>query len=252
LVVAESLTLCKKGVRLSSHRKLALATGVFFIITFIASIPAAFVFYAPVLGDPRYIVGAGADTSVSWGAFLEMITALAGIGTAVALFPIVKRQNEAVALGYVASRTLEAAIIVVGIVSLLAVVTLRQDFAGAAGADEASLLTIGQSLIAVHDWTFLFGPGYMAGIGNGILLGYLMYKSELVPRRMALLGLIGGPLAVASATATLFGIYDQVSVWASIAIIPEFLWELSLGIWLTVRGFNPSVAASEKFRLRSA
>ena len=237
---------------MSSHRKLALATGVFFIITFIASIPAAFVFYAPVLGDPRYIVGAGADTSVSWGAFLEMITGLAGIGTAVALFPIVKRQNEAVALGYVASRTLEAAIIVVGIVSLLAVVTLRQDFAGAAGADEASLLTIGQSLLAVHDWTFLFGPGYMAGIGNGILLGYLMYKSELVPRRMALLGLIGGPLAVASATATLFGIYDQVSVWASIAIIPEFLWELSLGIWLTVRGFNPSVAASEKFRLEPA
>src|SRR5215216_7741993 len=241
----------RKGVQVNPQ-KIARVTGVLFLITYITSIPAFFVLYAPVLGDPRYIVGAGADTSVSWGAFLEMITGLAGIGTAVALFPIVKRQNEAVALGYVASRTLEAAIIVVGIVSLLAVVTLRQDFAGAAGADEASLLTIGQSLLAVHDWTFLFGPGYMAGIGNGILLGYLMYKSELVPRRMALLGLIGGPLAVASATATLFGIYDQVSVWASIAIIPEFLWELSLGIWLTVRGFNPSVAASEKFRLEPA
>jgi hypothetical protein len=228
----------------NSARKIALITGVFFIITFIASIPAAFVFYAPVLNDPNYIVGAGADTLVSLGAFLEMITALANIGTAVVLFPIVKRINEAVALSYVASRTLEAAIIVVGIVSLLSIVTLRQDLAGAAGADEASLLTIGQSLLAVHDWTFLFGPGYLAGIGNGMLLGYLMYKSGLVPRRMALLGLIGGPLAVALATATLFGIYDQVSVWASIAIIPEFLWELSLGIWLIVKGFNPSAIAS--------
>jgi hypothetical protein len=226
----------------NSARKIALVTGVLFIITFIASIPAAFVFYGPVLNNPDYIVGAGVDSRVFWGAFLEVITALAGIGTAVVLFPIVKRQNEAVALGYVASRTLEASIIVVGIISLLSIVTLRQDFAGAAGADEASLLAIGQSLLAVHDWTFLLGPGYLAGIGNGMLLGYLMYKSGLVPRRMAVLGLIGGPLAVASATATLFGIYDQVSVWAAIAIIPEFFWELSLGIWLIVKGFNSSAA----------
>ena len=141
-------------------RKLALATGIFFVITIIASIPAQLILYVPVLDDPRYIVGAGADTRVFWGAFLEVITALAGIGTAVVLFPIVKRQNEAVALGYVASRTLEASIIVVGIISLLSIVTLRQDFAGAAGADAGSLLTIGQSLLAVHDWTFLLGPGY--------------------------------------------------------------------------------------------
>ena len=227
---------------MNSARKIALVTGVLFIITIIASIPAAFFFYAPVLNDPDYIVAAGADTRVFWGAFLEMITAISCIGTAVTLFPIVKRQNEAVALGYVASRTLEASIIVVGIVSLLSIVTLRQDFAGAAGADAGSLLTIGQSLLAVHDWTFLLGPGYLAGIGNGMLLGYLMYKSGLVPRRMALLGLIGGPLAVASATATLFGIYEQVSMWAAIAIIPEFLWELLLGIWLIVKGFNPSAA----------
>ena len=147
--------------------------------------------------------------------------------------------------------SLEAANIVVGIVSLLSIVTLRQDFAGAAGADATSLLTIGNSLVAVHDWTFLLGPGYLAGIGNGMLLGNLMYKSGLVPRRMAVLGLIGGPLAVASATAKLLGIYEQVSVWAAISVFPESLWELSLGIWLIVKGFNPSVIASEKFRLRS-
>lgn len=222
-------------------QQIARVTGVLFIITIIASIPAVYVFYGPVLNNPDYIVGAGADTRVFWGAFLEVITALACIGTAVVLFPIVKRQNEAVALGYVAVRVLEATIIVVGIVSLLSVVTLRQE---ATGAGAASLLTIGKSLVAFHDWTFLLGPGFLAGLGNGMLLGYLMYSSRVVPRAMAILGLIGGPLAFASATATLFGLYEQVSVWAAIAIIPEFFWELSLGIWLIVKGFNPSALAS--------
>ena len=224
-------------------RKLALATGIFFLITIIASIPAAFVFYAPVLGDPRYILGGGgADTSVFWGVFLEVITALACIGTAVALFPIVKRQNEAVALGYVAVRVLEATIITVGIVSLLSVVTLRQDFAGAAGADAASLGQLGRGLVALHDATFVLGPGLLAGLGNGMLLGYLMYRSGLVPRRMALLGLIGGPLVTASGIAILFGLYEQVSPVAALTAIPETLWEASLGVWLVVKGFDPSAA----------
>ena len=218
-------------------RKLALATGIFFVITIIASIPAAFVFYAPVLEDPRYIVGAGADTRVFWGAFLEVLTALACMGTAVALFPIIKRQNEAVALGYVAVRIFEATIIAVGIVSLLAVVTLRQDL-----ADASDAVSLGQGLVAIHDATFLIGPGLLAGLGNGMLLGYLMYRSGLVPRRMALLGLIGGPLVTASGIAVLFGLYEQVSPVAAIIAIPETIWELSLGIWLILKGFDPSAA----------
>jgi hypothetical protein len=162
----------------------------------------------------------------------------------VALFPIVKRQNEGFALGYVATRVLEGAIIVVGIIGVLSVVTLRQDFAGVAGADAASLTTAGKSLVAIHDWTFLFGPDFCAGIGNGILLGYLMYKSGLVSRRMALLGVIGGPLAVASATLTLFGLIEQTSALDFLLTLPEIAWELSLGIWLIVKGFNPSATAS--------
>ena len=181
---------------------------------------------------------------MQWGAFLEVITALACIGTAVVLFPIVKRQNEAVALGYVAVRVLEAAIIFAGIVSLVSVVALRQGFAGAVAADAAPLLAVGKSLVAVHDSTFLLGPGILAGLGNGILLGYLMYKSGLVPRRMALLGLVGGPLVSASGIAMLLGLYAPVSLWSVIATMPEFLWELSLGIWLAVKGFDPSAVAS--------
>jgi hypothetical protein len=229
--------------KMNSTRKIALVTGVLFVITFITAIPAAFVFYVPVLDDPRYIAGAGADNRVFLGAFLELILIIANIGTAVALFPILKRQNESLALGYVTARVVECAFIAVGILSLLTVVTLRQE---AAGADAGSLVAVGKSLVALHDWTFLLGPGFVVGVGNGLLLGYLMYRSGLVPRRMAMLGLVGGPLLCASGIAILFGVFEAGSVWQVIATIPEFAWELSLGIWLIVKGFNPSAAILSK------
>jgi hypothetical protein len=169
---------------------------------------------------------------------------LTGIGSAVALYPIVKRQNEAIAIGYVAIRIFESAVIAAGIISLLSVLALRQDLGGAGAADATSLVQVGQGLVAFHDATFLFGPGLLAGLGNGLLLGYLMYRSGLVPRRLALLGLIGGPLVSASGLLVLLGFYEQLSLPAAIATIPEFLWELSFGIWLIVKGFNPSALAS--------
>jgi hypothetical protein len=217
---------------------IARVAGVFFLITIIPAIPAR-VLYDPVLNDPRYILGAGADTRVFLGAFLELILVIGIIGTAVTLFPIVKRQNEGVALGYVAARVIESAIIIVGILSVLSVVTLRPDLAGAAGADAASLVTAGKSLVAIQDWTFLLGPGLMPGV-NGVLLGYLMYRSGLVPRALAMLGLIGGPLLFASATATLFGLFEQVSGWSAPAVILVAAWELGLAIYLIVKGFKPS------------
>jgi len=221
-----------------STRRTALVAGVFYLITFAASIPAVFLL-APVLDNANYIVSSGADTRVLWGCFLDVVNALACIGTAVALFPVVKRQSEAVALGFVTSRMLEAAIILIGVVSLLAVVTLRQDLAGAPGTDTASLVTTGKALVAVRDWTFLLGPSLMPGI-NALLLGYLLYRSGLVPRVIPALGLIGAPLLIASATATLFRGNDPVTVLAAIATVPIFVWELSLGVWLVVKGFKPS------------
>jgi hypothetical protein len=183
--------------------------GVLFLITFITSIPAYF-FYVPVLDDPRYIVGSGADTRVSFGAFLELLLIIANIGTAVVLFPIVRRQNEILALGYVTARIVECTFIAVGILSLLTVVTLRQEVA--AGADAASLLTAGKSLVALHEWTRLLGPGFVVGIGNGLILGYLMYRSAPVPRGMAVLGLIGGPLIIVSGLGVLLGHRDNPRV----------------------------------------
>ena len=212
-----------------------------YLITFITAIPAFF-FYVPVLDDSRYIVGGGgADTSVAFGAFLELLLIIANIGTAVVLYPILKRQNEILILGYVTARVVECAFIAVGILSLLTVVTLRQE--AAAGADAASLITAGESLVALHEWTRLLGPGFFVGIGNGLILGYLMYKSRLVPQPMAVLGLIGGPLIIASGVGVLFGVIEADGVVQGIATIPEFFWELSLGIWPIVSGFNPSAVA---------
>ena len=224
----------------TSPRRIATVTGWLFILTFVTSIPAVLL-YGPVLHQSHYILGAGGDARVYWGALLEIILIAAGIGTAVALFPVVKRQNESVALAYVTARVLESMIIVVGILSLLSIVTLRQALAGTAGTDTGSLVVAGRSLVAVHDWTFLMGPGLLgSGLGNGLLLGYLMYRSGLVPRRMAIVGLAGGTLICASGIAVLFGVIDAGSTAQGIATIPEFIWEAFLGLYLVVKGFKPS------------
>jgi len=217
---------------MSSLRKTALVAGALYLITFVTSIPAR-VLFGPVK-DPAFILGTGvADTQVLFAGLLDVLLAFACIGTAVALYPVVKRQNEGVALGFVGSRTLEAAIIVTGVIALLSVVTLRQAGAG------ADALVASQTLVAVYNWAFLFGPGFMACV-NALLLGSLLYRSGLVPRIIPLIGLIGAPLLFVSDLAVLFGIWDQVSLPAGIATVPIALWEVSLGVWLVVKGFKPS------------
>jgi hypothetical protein len=221
-----------KRVPMDSLRRTALVAGGLYLITFVTSIPARLL-SGPVRNDPNYVLGPGADAQVLFAGFLDVVLALACIGTAVALYPVVKRQNEGVALGFVGARVLEAAIIVTGVVSLLSVVTLRQ-----AGAGSDALVTA-QALVASYDWTFLFGPGFMAAV-NALLLGSLMYRSGLVPRIIPLVGLIGAPLLLASDTAIMFGLWEQFSLPAGIATLPVALWEFSLGVWLVVKGFRPS------------
>ena len=219
-----------------SDRRTARIAGVLFVLTFITAI-AARILFDPVRDDTSYIVGAGADTRVFLGASMELLLIITNIGTAVVLFPILRRQNEVLSVGYVTARLVECTFIAVGLLSLLAVVTLRQD---AAGADPDSLVLAGQSLVAIYDWTFLLGPGFVVGIGNGLILGYLMFRSGLVPRRMAMLGLIGGPLICASGLAIMFGAFEAGSAAQGIASLPEIAWEASLGIYLIVKGFKPS------------
>jgi hypothetical protein len=217
-------------------RNNARAAGIFYLVTFAASIPALLLI-GPVLDNPDYITSAGQDTRVLWGCFLDFVNALAGVGSAVAVFSVVKRQNESLALGFVTSRMVEAAVIMTGVVSLLAIVTMRQDLAGTAAP--ASLATTGQALVAVRDWTFLFGPGFMAAI-NAILFGTLMYKSRLVPRIIPTMGLIGAPLLLTANILTVLGHNSQMSGWSMLATLPVAAWELSVGVWMTVKGFKPS------------
>ncbi len=224
---------------MSSSRKTARIAGFWWVGTFVFSIPAVLL-YRPLLKHADYIIGGGSDKRIYFGALLEILLAIAGIASAVVLFPILKRQNESIALGYVACRVLESTVIVVGLVSLLSVVTLRQDVGGAGAANSGSLVIAGRSLVAFHDWTFLLGPQFCAGFGNGVLLGYLMYTSGLVPRRMALLGLIGGPLAFLGGILVLFDAIEPGSGPLFLLTALEIAWEASLGIYLIVKGFKPS------------
>ena len=202
----------------------------FYLLTFV-SIPTL-ALYGSVRG-PNYILGPGPDTAAILGAFLEMVVALAGIGTAVALYPVVKRQSEGRALGFVGARVLEAATIYVGVVSLLSVVTLRQSGAG------AGALASGQAMVAQYYWTFFFGQSFIPAM-NALLLGSLLYQSRLVPRVLPVLGFIGAALLAVVWTGTLTGVLGPVSPASALAAIPIALWEFSLGVYLVVKGFKPS------------
>jgi hypothetical protein len=215
---------------MSSLRKYSLAAGLFYLLTFV-SIPTL-ALYRSVRG-PTFVASSGPDAPVILGVLLEMIVALAGIGTAVALYPVVKRQGEARAVGFVASRVLEAATIYVGIVSLMSIVTLRR-----AGAGTGALVT-GQGLAAQYQWTFFFAQSFIPAV-NGLLLGSLLYQSRLVPRWLPVLGFVGAVLLVASWFAVLTGIINAISPGAAVAALPIAGWEFSLGVYLTVWGFKAS------------
>jgi hypothetical protein len=220
-----------------SEQRTARVMGAWFLGTFVFSIPA-FWFYSPLLDHAGYVIGRGEDGRVAAGALLEICLAICGIATAVVIFPVVKRVNESVALGYVASRTVESILILVGVLSLLSIVGLRQDVA--AGSAHAALVDDARSLLALHDQVSLLGPQFCAGLGNGILLGYLMWRSRLLPRPMVMVGLIGGPLALLAGIGVLLGAWGMHSGLPVAMTAPEAVWEFSLSVWLLVRGFRPS------------
>ncbi len=234
-IAPTSKTAASKRIPMSSLRKTSLTAGVFYLITFV-SIPTLSL-YGPVR-MAGYIVGPGPDTQALIGGILEIIVALAGIGTAVTLYPVIKRQNAGLALGFVSMRTLEAATIFAGVVSLLSIVTVRQ--AGVGG----NAVVTGQVLNAQYHWTFLLGQALLPGI-NAVLLGSLMYKSGLVPRILPLLGLLGAPIIFASVIAKYFGAYDEQSVWSLLGALLIAVWEFSLGIYLTFKGFRPCAITAE-------
>ncbi len=225
---------------MDTTRKLALAAGVLYLVTFVASIPTLGL-KAPVVDHADFVLGHGSDTGVIWGGLLDFVCAIAGIGTAVALYPITRRYSRTSAIGFVTTRTLEAAILVVGAISLLSIVTLRSDVVG---GDTASLMTTSRSLLAMHDWSFLFGPGFMPAF-NALFLATVLYRFRLVPRLIPMMGFIGAPLLLISSLSTMFGGHGQVSSSAFVFALPIAAWEFSLGVYLTVKGIKRSAAADD-------
>ncbi len=221
---------------MNTLRKTSLVFGLFFAGTFVFSIPALF-FYDHVLHDTNYLLAGGFDRRASMGALFEILTAICNIATAIVIFPLVKKVSETVSVGYIASRTVESVMILSGVVSLMAVVSLRAGFQP--GADTMAITMTAQGFLAFHDWTFLLGPQFGSGFGNGILLGYLMYRSGLIPGRMALLGLIGGPLAFAGGVLVLFDVLKPLSAGLFALTAMEIAWELSITIYAIFLGFRP-------------
>ena len=224
-----------------SMRRTSRAAGILYLISFV-SIPSL-ALYNPVRDNADFVLGAGSDTGVLLAAFLEIVVALAGVGTAVVLFPVARRQSETAALGFVTSRVLEAALIFVSVASMLSILTLRNDVAGTAGADPASLITVSQAHLATYDWAFLLSQSLMP-VFNALCLGYVLYRSRLVPRILPVLGLIGAPLLLAGDIAIFFGVIDRAAPILVLTVLPIAVWEFSLGVYLTVKGFRPSAVAA--------
>jgi hypothetical protein len=217
-----------------SPRKISLTAGVLYLLTFV-SIPTL-ALYGPI-HDPNYIVGSGPDTGIIIGGVLEIIVALAGISTAVVLFPLLKKQNESFALGLVAARILESGTIFVGVAFILSIVTLRQSGAG------TDAIIISHALSTLYDRIFLLGQSFMPAICD-LLLGFLLYKSRLVPRALALIGIVGGPILIVGYISVLFGIIGRLDTLAMLSAVPVALFEFSLGVWLVAKGFNSSAIDS--------
>lgn len=225
---------------MSPPRKAALIAGLAYIGTFVFSIPVKFGLWKDAIDNPDFVLGAGSDAGVRVGAVFEILTALTCVATAVALYGVAKRYSVRSALGFVTTRVMEASIIFVGLFSVLALYTLRNDTTG----EPAALSATGAALVAIHDWTFLIGPGLMAPL-NALLIGSVMYRSRLLPRWIPTLGLIGAPLLLTSVVATLFGAWDQLSAPAMVLVLPIAVWEFSFGVYMTVKGFRPVPETTE-------
>lgn len=228
---------------MTASRRLALIAGLMYLLTFFSSIPAL-PLLGPVTDHANYVLGEGSDNQVLFGGLLEVLVALSGVATALALYPVTKRVSQAFALGLVASRLVEAGLILVGVVSILSVVSLRQDLGGSASAP-AGLLEVSQALVAVRDWAFNFGPGVMPAI-NAMFLATVLYQARLVPRALPVLGLVGAPILLTSTALVTFGHIEQFGSESIFLALPIALWEFSLGCWLSFKGFDDSPVLAEE------
>ena len=228
---------------MNANRDIAIMVGVLYIVAAITAI-LGFALYQPILNDPEYIIkGSANETQVVWGAFNELILAFSVIGISVMMYPIINKENESLAIGYVCFRLLEAILIIIGIIGLLSITTLSQEFGTAVTPNVSSYITAGKLLVTLHNWTFLLGPNLALGPST-LMMSYFLYDSKLVPRVISILGLAGGFLILVCALLVMYGVFLQVSAWGAILAIPVFAYEMSLAVRLIVKGFNSTVVYS--------
>jgi hypothetical protein len=232
---------------MTSFRKTALVGGVLYLLTFVGSIAAALL-YGPVINDPNYVLGAGADKQIGFAVLLEFLNVFALIGCGVAFFSVIRKVHEGLAIGYVTTRLFEGAIITVSLLGLLSIVTLRQSVA--AGADGAAVAPVAAGLLAMRDWAILIGSD-MAPF-NALMLGTALYRARLVPRAIPALGLIGAPIMISWVAAKIMGLTEPGDLFHTVAVTPFFFWELALGLWLTFKGFNENSPLGVAERARRA
>jgi hypothetical protein len=232
---------------MTSFRKTALVGGILYLVTFLGSIPAAFL-VGPALNDHAYVLGAGADQQVGFGAILELVNVFGLIGCGIAFFSVIRKVHEGLAIGYLATRLFEGAIITIGVLSLLSIITLRQQVAS--GADGEAIAPVAGALAAVRNWAMMIGPNMAAF--NALMLGTALYRARLVPRAIPALGLIGAPILISFVAGMILGIAQPGTLFHAIAVFPFFFWELALGLWLTFKGFNESSPLAIEERARAA
>jgi hypothetical protein len=224
-------------MKMKRNRKTAAVAGVFFVIATAAAITGLYL-YNPILHNPDFIVGnTQYQIQIRWGAFFEILTAFSVMGTAITLFPVLRKYNEGMAISTVAFRLLEATIIMIGIMSLLTILSLNQQYITGIDKNMNNYILHGRMLVALHDWTFLFGPNIALGPST-LITSYLLYKSQLVPRSISVLGIVAGPLISISGILVMFGTYQQISIFGVLSSLPVFTYEIVLAGWLLVKGFK--------------
>ena len=224
--------------RMHPTRRISLTVGILYVLTFV-SIPTL-ALYKPVKDDAgAFVLGRRQHRRVAVGRSVRGHRRPGRHQHRRSAVPVTKRVSQTAALGFVAARLVETCLIFVSVVSLLTIMTLRNDVAGTAGTDSASLVTMSHSLVATYNWTFLLSQSLMP-VACDLLLGYVLYRSALVPRILPIVAFIGAPLLLASDVAVYFGAYSQVSPIAVLAALPVAVFELSLGIWLIIKGFKPT------------
>jgi hypothetical protein len=228
---------------MKSNQKAAKIVGVLFILAAVSAV-AGVMLYDPILNGSDYLInGSKHANQVILGALMELILVVSAVGTATTMFPILRRYNETIALWHVCFRFLEAIVITVGVISVLSLLTLSQEFVAAGAPDVAAFQTSGTVLKDIHEWTFMLGPNFMLGI-NTMMYSYIFYKTKLVPRFIPILGMTGATLVFICALLVMFDVIEQVSVWGGLLALPVAANEMILAVWLIMKGFNSSALAS--------